>query len=132
MPRALLAVVLAVLGTLAACGSDDPETGPVVSLTISVRDDQDDDTTHSATLGCPGKTPRDRDACAALEVVAPQVFEPVPVDQACTMIFGGPETATVTGTFAEDTVDASFSRSNGCEITRWDQIEPVLSLLKLA
>jgi hypothetical protein len=130
MPRALLAAVLAVLGLLTACGSDEPEAGPAISLTFSVRHDQDAEA-RSATLACPGRTPHDRDACAALEVVAPKVFEPVPVDQACTMIFGGPETATVTGTFAEDEVDASFSRANGCEIVRWKQIEPVLSLLKL-
>ena len=45
---------------------------------------------------------------------------PVPADQMCTQIYGGPETATVRGTWQGERVDASFSRQNGCEIARWD------------
>ena len=38
----------------------------------------------------------------------------------CTEIYGGPQTATVTGTFRGEPVSAEFSRTNGCEIARWD------------
>ena len=42
------------------------------------------------------------------------------------MQFGGPETATIKGTIRGQEVDASFSRSDGCEIARWDKVKPLL------
>ena len=45
---------------------------------------------------------------------------------ACTQQFGGPETATVTGTFRGEKVNARFSRENGCEISRWQKVEELL------
>ena len=51
---------------------------------------------------CPGRKPIERDVCAALDVVAPKVFEPVSEDRVCTMIYGGPATATMRGTYDED------------------------------
>ena len=40
--------------------------------------------------------------------------------QMCTQIYGGPETATVTGTLDGKPVDATFSREDGCAIARFD------------
>ena len=54
------------------------------------------------------------------------MFEPTPGDVACTQQYGGPETATVTGTFKGEQVDAKFSRQNGCEIARWEDALPLL------
>ena len=45
---------------------------------------------------------------------------------ACTQQYGGPETATVKGTLHGETIDANFSRVNGCEISRWQQAAPLL------
>ncbi|MEU6593800.1 SSI family serine proteinase inhibitor [Streptomyces sp. NPDC046881] len=53
-------------------------------------------------------------------------FAPVPADTDCTMLYGGPATARVTGTWAGRPVDASYDRSNGCEIGRWDRMVPLL------
>nr|WP_234384785.1 SSI family serine proteinase inhibitor [Streptomyces sp. MMG1121] len=53
-------------------------------------------------------------------------FAPVPPDSVCTMIYGGPATAHVTGTWAGRPVDADYDRSNGCEIGRWDRMVPLL------
>lgn len=44
----------------------------------------------------------------------------------CTMQYGGPATARVTGTWAGRPVDATYERGNGCEIARWDAMVPVL------
>jgi len=44
----------------------------------------------------------------------------------CTMIYGGPATARLTGTWAGRPVNAHFSRTNGCEIARWNNLLPVL------
>ena len=48
-------------------------------------------------------------------------LRPVPPDVACTEIYGGPATARVRGTLQGKPVDARFSRTNGCEIARWER-----------
>ncbi|MEU0068995.1 SSI family serine proteinase inhibitor [Streptomyces sp. NPDC006332] len=57
------------------------------------------------------------------------VFGPVPADSVCTLQYGGPATAHVTGTWAGRPVDATFDRGNGCEIGRWDRFVPLLPKL---
>ncbi|MDX3308970.1 SSI family serine proteinase inhibitor [Streptomyces sp. ME08-AFT2] len=54
------------------------------------------------------------------------VFAPVPGGELCTMRYGGPATAHVTGRWAGRPVDATFDRSNGCQIERWDRFVPLL------
>jgi hypothetical protein len=39
---------------------------------------------------------------------------------------GGPQTAHITGTWQGQRVDATFRRTDGCEISRWRTMEPVL------
>lgn len=63
-------------------------------------------------------------ACAALRS-ASAALRPVPKDQGCTEIYGGPQTATVRGRWRGEPVDARFSRTNGCEIARWDALAPL-------
>ncbi|MEV5382977.1 SSI family serine proteinase inhibitor [Streptomyces sp. NPDC052721] len=53
-------------------------------------------------------------------------FAPVAPGTICTMLYGGPATARVTGTWAGRPVDASYDRSDGCEIERWDRMVPLL------
>jgi hypothetical protein len=53
-------------------------------------------------------------------------FAPVPPGTMCTMLYGGPATAHVTGTWAGRPVDAKFDRADGCEIARWDALVPLL------
>ncbi|RDG30745.1 hypothetical protein DVH02_33925 [Streptomyces corynorhini] len=53
-------------------------------------------------------------------------FAPVAKDTMCTMLHGGPATARITGSWRGRSVDASFSKANGCEISRWRALEPVL------
>ncbi|MFF7286370.1 subtilase-type protease inhibitor [Streptomyces griseorubiginosus] len=68
-------------------------------------------------------------ACAALERNTRwgrDPFAPVPEGSVCTMLYGGPATAHVTGTWAGRPVDARFDRSNGCETARWDRFVPLL------
>ncbi len=76
-----------------------------------------------------GGHPQADEACARLDAMAGEgrePFAPVPADMLCTMQYGGPETAHITGTWRGQPVDASFDRSNGCEIGRWNQLVPVL------
>ena len=49
-------------------------------------------------------------------------FTPTAADQPCTEIYGGPGKATVMGTLDGAAVNATFTRSNGCEIARWEKM----------
>jgi hypothetical protein len=129
--RLVAALVLGVLATtLTACGGGAPTDELPSRLELSVQADEKA-TPRNGSLTCPGTKEKDRDICAALDVVAPKVFEPVPVDQACTAIYGGPRKATITGTYQDEPVSAVFTQENGCEIARWNQIKPVLKALRL-
>lgn len=134
------ALLLAATSALVACGGDDAEvvaspapsptaeTSPQTALTVSI-DNGDGTAAQEWTLTCepPGGThPQLELACAALNDVDPEVFAPVGPDQACTQIYGGPETATVRGTWNGTQLDASFARNDGCEIARWDAVVAIL------
>ncbi|MBZ3907702.1 hypothetical protein J8M51_39610 [Streptomyces scabiei] len=76
-----------------------------------------------------GTHPAVRDACGRLDrrtVWGTDPFAPVESGSVCTMQYGGPATAHVTGTWAGRRVDARFDRGDGCEIARWDAMVPVL------
>jgi hypothetical protein len=45
----------------------------------------------------------------------------------CTQVYGGPERATIVGTWNGRPVNASYKRTDGCEIARWRKLGPVLS-----
>jgi hypothetical protein len=46
--------------------------------------------------------------------------------QACTEQYGGPQKATVTGIVDDTPVDATFARTNGCEISAWNAAQDIL------
>jgi hypothetical protein len=127
MKIAVLLACLAALG-LAGCGSNDEQAASppaVADLTVTVDADGDgSDKPRSTTVKC--EAAQDSDTCKAVDGMAPKTFEPVGDMVACTQQYGGPETATVTGTLHGDAIDATFSRVNGCEISRWEQAAPLL------
>ncbi|MEU4088661.1 SSI family serine proteinase inhibitor [Streptomyces aureus] len=76
-----------------------------------------------------GTHPHAAEACDRLDRMTTwgkDTFAPVPPDALCTMVYGGPATAHVTGTWAGRPVDARYDRANGCEISRWNALVPVL------
>jgi len=76
-----------------------------------------------------GSHPDPAGACAAVERNTrwgQDAFAPVPRGAVCTMQYGGPATARVTGTWAGRPVDATFDRRDGCAIARWDRFVPLL------
>jgi hypothetical protein len=40
----------------------------------------------------------------------------------CSMVYGGPQTATVAGWWHGKAVDASYSRTNSCQTSRWNTL----------
>ncbi|MBP2267577.1 hypothetical protein J3A64_003041 [Pseudarthrobacter sp. PvP004] len=71
--------------------------------------------------------PSAAEACTALKN-SPSLLSPAPTrtDQACTMQYGGPATAKVTGSVDGKEVSASFNRTDGCQIGLWDAAKSVL------
>ncbi len=76
-----------------------------------------------------GRHPAPAAACAALTRAtrgARDPFAPVPEDALCTMVYGGPATARVAGLWHGRPVRAAFDRSDGCELSRWNALVPLL------
>jgi hypothetical protein len=79
-----------------------------------------------------GRHPDVAGACRVLDANTRwgrDAFAPVAPGSTCTMLYGGPATAHVTGSWAGRPVDARYDRSNGCEIGRWDRMVPLLPAL---
>ena len=64
-------------------------------------------------------------ACAHLEGLE-DPFAPLPTDMVCTEQYGGPETARITGRWHAEDVDLELSRTNGCRISQWESLGPLL------
>nr|WP_251506892.1 SSI family serine proteinase inhibitor [Streptomyces thermoviolaceus] len=80
-----------------------------------------------------GTHPDVRGACALLDRSVRwgrDLFAPVPQGSACTLQYGGPATAHLTGVWAGRRVDADYDRRNGCEIDRWNRLVPLLPDLR--
>ncbi|WP_200258075.1 SSI family serine proteinase inhibitor [Streptomyces sp. HSG2] len=76
-----------------------------------------------------GNHPAPEAACAAVERETrsgADVFAPVPEGTVCTLQYGGPAVARVSGTWGGVDVDARYDRGDGCEIARWDRLVPLL------
>ncbi|MFJ4974897.1 SSI family serine proteinase inhibitor [Streptomyces coeruleorubidus] len=100
-------------------------------LTVTVRNAGGEvDGTYELYCGPDGGShPDPRGACAALERDTrwgKDVFAPAAEGGFCTMQYGGPATAHVTGTWAGRPVDATYDRRDGCGIARWDRLVPLL------
>ncbi|WP_438486931.1 SSI family serine proteinase inhibitor [Streptomyces sp. S186] len=101
-------------------------------LTITVHDSGAERTDGRFELYCHprgGSHFDARRACARLDRMTrwgEDMFAPVPQGAQCTMMYGGPARAHVSGTWAGRRVNADFKRTDGCEIGRWDRFEPML------
>lgn len=132
-PRLALALALAALSTCSTASvAAAAASAPPDHLTLTVTDSGDPAADGTFVLTCHpagGTHPAPQAACDRLDELTTwgtDPFAPVPPDPMCTMQYGGPATAHVTGTWAGRPVDASFRRTDGCEIARWDDFAPVL------
>lgn len=140
----LAALLLSGCGTTrAGSGSGDASggtnpTGPATSaspsaaaseLKVTVRADANAAPT-TWTLRCDppgGDHPDPAAACAAI-AKAIHPFAPTAKGVMCTQIYGGPQTATVAGSWNGEPVNASYRRTDGCEVGRWKQLAPVFHI----
>ncbi|WP_432080106.1 SSI family serine proteinase inhibitor [Streptomyces sp. WAC 04229] len=115
-------------GASAGAGSGVPAGD---HLTVTVRDagPAADGTFELHCNPAGGSHPDPEGACAAAERDTrwgQDTFAPVPEGSVCTMQYGGPATAHVTGIWAGRPVDVTYDRRDGCEISRWDRMVPLL------
>jgi hypothetical protein len=91
---------------------------PATDLTIMVRVGSGKTSTWRLTCDPPGGThPDPKAACRALESNGAAALPPVPKDKVCAQIYGGAETATITGTWQGKKIISRFARNDGCQIT---------------
>ncbi|WP_067489806.1 SSI family serine proteinase inhibitor [Actinomadura hibisca] len=135
---------LAMIMALAGCGTEQATDKPADQRTVSLQPTQADPSAPAdrltvavkASAQAPAKTwtltcdpaggdhPRKDQACATL-AQAQDPFKAPPEQQICTKIYGGPEIATVKGTWKGQPVDAKFTRTDGCELSRWTKLKPL-------
>jgi hypothetical protein len=75
---------------------------------------------------CPGA---DKAACQAIAALPPDPAAETPPNSPCTQIYGGPDTLVLQGTINGELVNARLSRSDGCEIERFDRFMPLVKAL---
>ncbi|SHL69018.1 SSI family serine proteinase inhibitor [Actinacidiphila paucisporea] len=130
--RYAVAAAAAAAGTLLAVGQPVGAVGlprPGVAglgnqLTVTYDDGAGRVVTRTLTCG-DAATPDGRDACLRLDELGGPLA-PVPAGQMCSMIYGGPQTARVTGVWGGLPVDETYRRTDGCEVSRWARMVPVL------
>ena len=149
LPRTILAFTAAAL-LLAGCADSNPGSAPsssspasspsastsspaaATSLSVELMADGEA-VTDTWTLECDGATPAGESAapdpaaaCAALAENGTGLFAEPGSDVACTMQYGGPQRAAVSGTVDGEAVEAEFAASDGCQISRWEALSGLL------
>jgi hypothetical protein len=113
-------------GPTSGSTSANTSTG-AADLTIIVDSGSGSTTTWHLTCDpSGGDHPTPEQACAVLGQHGRTALPAVPTDRMCTQIYGGPQTAHITGTWRGERVDARLSRINGCEIARWNALTGLL------
>jgi len=96
-------------------------------LIIVVNDGSGNRTTWQLTCDPPGGDhPTPQAACDALAARGATALRPVPKDRSCAQVYGGPQTATITGVWRGTEVYSALSRINACESARWKALEGLL------
>jgi hypothetical protein len=134
--RALVALVLAALAAgVVACGSDEESGASDQTLNLTVRVEDGNGKVARATLDCGDGDShgsgfleaRADEHCRAARGLQRLLTVPPPKDQVCTQIYGGPQTAHITGTLAGQSVARDLGLRNGCEIADWQKAAPLLA-----
>jgi hypothetical protein len=126
MRRALLAAV-----TLAALLACDAASAAPRATAVRITVDRDGAGGRSAStlrLTCGERTRTT--GCRALRRLPREAIAAPDPTEICTQMYGGPETARITGRIDGRRVDATFDRTDGCGIARWELAAPLLALVR--
>ncbi len=127
-----LALPLLIAATLAACGSEQATPaaggdGKLALLVVRVDSDGAKGSAPARELKLDCDRPTDSTACGAAAGVSAADVADTPRDTACTQLYGGPEEASIRGKIRGADIDATFNRSDGCQISRWEKVAPLLA-----
>lgn len=64
--------------------------------------------------------------CSDARALTPLLTATRPARRMCTQLYGGPQTARISGTIDGRRVDRTFRRTNGCEIEQYARISKIL------
>ena len=109
--------------------SEQAPPSPTADTDLTIVVDKGSGSTVTWRLTCNpagGTHPDPEAACRALQANGATALPPVPQEKACTQIYGGPETARITGTWQGQQVTSTFARNDGCQISRWKLMEGLL------
>ena len=107
--------------------SSRPSPSTAAALTIDYDDGGGTVTTWKLTCDPEGGDhPDPAGACAALARNGATALPAVSPGKMCTQVFGGPQTALVTGTWRGQEWNSRLNRADGCQVARWDALEGLL------
>jgi hypothetical protein len=114
--------------TLAGCGGSTPsQPAAAAGLTIVFNDGHGKVSTWQLSCDPPGGThPDPKAACEALQRGAATALAPVDKTKVCAQLFGGPESAVLTGNWQGRSVDSHLNLKDSCQIARWKALEGLL------
>lgn len=122
-----IALLLSSLAITACRSNDNPQPKPPTIVTVSYRAD-DASRWVSEALNCRRQSP----ACQIITDLPNEIWQQPAAGRACSAIYGGAQQALVSGVLrGGQVIDTQFSRSDGCQISRWEQLEPLLRSLGL-
>ena len=109
-----------------------PAAGAATALTVEFAADGSS-TSDTWTLQCDGAAPLPGSnvpdpaaACAVLAEQGAAAFAEAAGDRMCTQNIAGMQRAHVTGTVNGEAVDTSFALTDGCQISRWENLTALL------
>lgn len=139
MVRGILSKSACAVATLcvvvSGCGdAEEPTSGDAfaegdAALTVTLDPDGPDGPEPPDTEEVSCEEVSEDAVCVAIRDLEASDFDPVPADQACTELFGGPDVAAIEGALDGEDVDVELTRANGCEIERFDAAVPLLQAL---
>lgn len=134
-PRPLVTLVVAALAVAAPACGESSSSGDSQGVNLKVRVADGNGKVAEGTLECGagsatgGGFLQDRAEQHCRDVLAmKRLLTTQPADdRVCTQLYGGPQTARITGTFGARDVARSLKRTNGCEIEDWKRADPLLA-----
>lgn len=113
--------------------SGPPASQTTADLQVSIRSNGTEESSHyhllcSGVAALPASEHPNADAACALVARQPQLLagSKSRVDEACTMQYGGPAIAVVSGTLEGRAIERRFDRRDGCGISDWQSALPLL------
>ncbi len=130
----MLVGLLVGVGLAGGCAASTPSAGTQLTIETQTGDVSTVLVPSQATLRCDGtaaatgflqKVPAP--ACAAVrQNVVQKIAASQRTRRVCSQVYGGPQTAHITGTVDRRHVDLTVTRTDGCGIADWQTLEPLL------